>query len=111
MSPRGFRRKGNRVERELVDLHHEHGIPAERGPLSGAAGGSFSGDLLVAGKLRGEVKARRNGSGFATLERWLGENDVLYPRRDRATPLVVVPFLVWAAILDAAGLANDREAR
>jgi hypothetical protein len=33
-----------------------------------------------------EVKARKNGSGFAQLEKWLGEYQVLFLRRDRADP-------------------------
>lgn len=84
MIPRGPRRKGSRIEREIVQAHRDRGIHAERVPLSGAVGGSFTGDVVIAGRLRAEVKARRSGSGFATLERWLGENDCLFLRRDRA---------------------------
>jgi hypothetical protein len=49
--------------------------------------------------LVGEVKARGNGEGFALLERWLGDADMLFLRRDRAEPLVVVPWRVWARLL------------
>ena len=38
-------RKGKRVERELVELHRDLGIQAQRVPRSGAAGGDFAGDL------------------------------------------------------------------
>src|SRR4051812_36685046 len=34
------RTKGQRIERELVHLHLDAGIPASRVPLSGAAGGA-----------------------------------------------------------------------
>jgi Holliday junction resolvase len=34
------RDKGQRIERELVHLHLDAGIPASRVPLSGAAGGN-----------------------------------------------------------------------
>jgi hypothetical protein len=37
------------------------------------------------------VKARANGESFATLERWLGDADALFLRRDRASPIVVLP--------------------
>jgi hypothetical protein len=37
------------------------------------------------------VKARKNGSGFALLEKWLDTYDVLFLRRDRADPLVLLP--------------------
>ena len=39
-----------------------------------------------------EVKARKNGSGFTQLEKWLSEYDVLFLRRDRADPLVLLPW-------------------
>jgi hypothetical protein len=41
------------------------------------------------------VKARGNGEGFATLERWLGDNDALFLRRDRAEPVIVLPWRIW----------------
>ena len=105
MSGRAPRRKGDRVEREIVALHRELGIKAERVPLSGAAGGSFSGDVEVyaagpeAAPLVAEVKARVNGAGFVTLEKWLGENDILFLRRDRAEPIVVLPWRTWARLV------------
>ncbi len=105
MSGRAPRRKGDRIEREIVALHRELGVNAERVPLSGAAGGSFSGDVDVyahgadAAPLVTEVKARASGAGFATLERWLGDNDALVLRRDRAEPMVVLPWRTWARIV------------
>lgn len=96
------RNKGQRIERELVHLHVAAGIPAERVPLSGAAGGSFTGDLRIAGTLRAEVKARGDGSGFVTLERWLGEQDVLFLKRDRQPPLVCMPWATYLALMQAA---------
>jgi hypothetical protein len=56
------------------------GVHAERVPLSGAThyqGGGHDVDIypygLDAGALVGEVKARKDGAGFVTLKRWLGE--------------------------------------
>jgi hypothetical protein len=37
--------------------------------------------------------------GLATLERWLGENDVLFLRRNDAEPIIVLPWRVWALLL------------
>ena len=99
------RRKGSRVEREIVALHKVEGVHAERVPLSGAAGGSFSGDIEFypfgpdEAPLVGEVKARRNGEGFKTLEKWLGDNDVLFLRRDRTDPVVVLPWRTYRRLL------------
>ena len=105
MSGRKSRDKGCRVEREIVNLHRAMGVHADRVPLSGAAGGRFSGDVdvYVAGRdaapLVTEVKARKSGAGFVTLEKWLGENDALFLRRDNASPMVVLPWNVWARLI------------
>jgi Holliday junction resolvase len=57
------RTKGQRIERALVHLHQDAGIPATRMPLSGAADGEYAGDLHIL-DLRAEVKARKDGSSF-----------------------------------------------
>lgn len=92
MSGKKSRDKGNRIEREIVNIHREEGILAERVPLSGAAGGSFTGDVVIAGVWTSEVKSRSGGDGFRTIERWLADNDLLFLRRDRQKPLVVIPW-------------------
>jgi hypothetical protein len=46
-----------------------------------------------------ESKGRKNGSGFTTLERWLGEYDVLFLKRNNADPLVLLPWRMWARII------------
>lgn len=106
MSGARHRQKGDRVEREIVALHVELGIHSERIPLSGASryqgnGGDI--DVYVHGRaaapIIGEVKARKDGSGFKTLEDWLGDNDILFLKRSNATPLVVLPWETWAALL------------
>lgn len=98
------RDKGARRERELVARHVKAGIHAERVPLSGAAGGSYSGDLTVTpanwgAPLRCELKARKTGAGFIQIETWLAGNDVLFLHRDRAAPLAVVPWEVWLDLI------------
>jgi hypothetical protein len=47
----------------------------------------------------GEIKARGRGQGFATLSRWLGENDLLILRQDRAEPVIVLPWRSWLRLL------------
>jgi Holliday junction resolvase len=99
---RWSRDKGARIEREIVAAHAGLGIKGERVPLSGAAryrGNGADVDLYVFGPdaapIVCEVKARASGEGFATLERWLGDADALFLRRDRADPLVVLPWQTW----------------
>ena len=107
MAGKRHRQKGDRIEREIVKLHVDIGVEAARVPLSGAAGGRFSGDIDLypfgseAAPLVAEVKARKDGAGFVQLERWLGENDALFLRRNLADPMVVLPWATWARILKA----------
>lgn len=97
------RDKGNRVEREIVNALRENGIKAERVPLSGAAHGSFSGDLILEGDrcglLRAEVKARKDGAGFKTIESWKGDNDLLVLKSNRKNPLVVIDFDLFKSLI------------
>lgn len=106
MKPGGQRLKGSRVERELVELHLEQGIPCKRVPLSGAQAG-WEGDLLIAGTMKGEVKARRGGAGFKVLEQWLVGNDVLFLRKDRSPPFVAMTFGSYIRLLKALVMSQD----
>ena len=96
------RDKGARVEREIVQRFREIGMWAEKVPLSGAAGGSFSGDILVE-DYTVEVKARKDGTGFKLLYRWLGDNDILVCKQDRTEPLVVMTIQPLGNLLDEHG--------
>jgi len=94
------RDKGARIERELVHLHQDAGIPASRVPLSGAAGGAYSGDLRVC-DLVAEVKGRKDGNGFTMLERWLGGHHMLFLKRDRQRPMVLLPWSTYITLMHA----------
>ncbi len=91
------RSKGLRVEREIVCLHHDVGIPCEKISRSGYTGP----DLRIADEFLGEVKARKSGEGFATLERWLGEADLLFLRRDRQPPMICMSWNMYVQLLKA----------
>jgi len=100
------RQKGNRCERELVQLHRDIGVHCERYPLAGASRFRGSGhdlDVYARGRdeapLVAEVKARKNGAGFTTLERWVGEYDILFLKRNNREPMVVLPWRVWRSLL------------
>ncbi len=91
MSGRRSRSKGVRTERSIVNALRASGIMAVRVPLSGAAGGRFSGDIvlpLMGRDLSIEVKARADG--FRELYCWLNGRDVLIVKADRQEPLVVL---------------------
>jgi Holliday junction resolvase len=100
------RRKGLRVENELVALHRALGIHSERVPLSGAQRYQNNGadvDLYLYGPdeapLVAEIKARKSGAGFVQLETWLGEYDALFLKRNNADPMVCLPWRTWIALL------------
>jgi Holliday junction resolvase len=100
------RRKGDWLEREIVERHTALGIKAERYPLSGASrfrGSGHDVDIYTFGNdatpMVTEVKGRKNGAGFVTLEKWLGEYDGLFLRRNNADPLVLLPWRIWARLL------------
>ena len=104
--PRHTRRLNFAISNDLLartrDAARETDISV---PLSGTTGGRFSGDVDVyafgadSTPLVGEVKARKDGAGFAVLERWLGDNDLIFLRRDRAEPMVVLPSSTWARLV------------
>ena len=105
------RDKGLRRERAIVDIHMKCGLRAERVPLSGAVryrGNGADVDLYVRGAepVKAEVKARGDGDGFRTLERWLGGNDALFLWRDRTSPFVVLPLHVWLEIVSRSARAD-----
>ena len=94
---RTSRSKGARIEHEIVRLHHNVAIPAEKISRSGYTGP----DLRIADEFQAEVKSRGSGQGFATLDRWLGTNDLLFLRRDRQAPFVVMSWATYERLVKA----------
>jgi hypothetical protein len=93
-------------------------LKGERVPLSGQSryrGNGSDIDLYPWGSdgppLCCEVKARASGAGFTTLERWLADADVLFLRRDRGEPLVVLPWATWARLVPGMARAVRRGGR
>jgi Holliday junction resolvase len=97
------RQKGDRAERAIVHYLQDRGFAAERVPLSGSAGGSYTGDLTV--PLLGVdrvVEAKVRASGFRELYRWLETRDALVVKADRREPLVIVRLSLAAEVMRAA---------
>jgi len=86
---RGPRRKGDRVECEILAALREAGLEAKRVPLSGSAP-DYPGDLEVnlpgLGRVLVEVKARKR----VALEGWLDGRGLLIIKPDRKPPLAVL---------------------
>lgn len=99
------RDKGARVERRIVNLLKEAGIPARRVPLSGAteyAKGDVEftrrdGEFGEIPAFIAEVKARKEFPGW--LLNYLGGNDALFLVENRREPLVVLPLSTFTTLL------------
>lgn len=90
------RQKGDRFERDCVNRLRDLGIAAQRVPLSGAAGGLFSSDVIVAGR-KIECKTRKRFIG--QFLSWLEGNFALFVKEDRSETLVVMRLDDFAAFL------------
>ena len=89
------KRRGYEVEREVVKLWQGLGVPCKRVLASGAFkhwGKNLAGDVKLNGLLV-EVKRRKNGTGFASLYKWLEQDDakMLICRADAKKRLYVIP--------------------
>ena len=103
MSGNHSRRKGARVEREIVQRHTDMHILARRVPLSGASDYTHGADVDVYpwgedfGPLVAECKARK------TLPKawadWLGEADLLFLKQDRQEPMVLMPWSTYERLV------------
>jgi Holliday junction resolvase len=97
---RSPRRKGDGFEREVVMLLQQHGLAAEKVPLSGAVKtGRFDHDISV--PVRGvdrRVECKRRARAFATIDKMLGSNFALVVRDDRSRALVVMSLDQFAGL-------------
>ena len=89
------KRRGYEVEREVVKLWQGLGVPCKRILASGAFkhyGKDLAGDIRLNG-LTVEVKRRKNGTGFASLYKWLEQDNsqMLICRADAKKRLYVIP--------------------
>src|SRR5665213_442445 len=89
--PNPQRQKGDRFERDCVHALTGHGIAASRVPLSGAAGGDYSGDLRVevCGKTE-TIECKTRKRAWTDLFNWLPGNYALFIKADRTDTLVVM---------------------
>jgi len=101
--------KGIKVENKVVKMFNDLGIQARRQPYSGAKQ-DFPHDVQVnmLGGLNIEVKARSNGEGFKTMERWQGGADLLVLVADNEQPRVQMRWDVFRQMLEILRESNDR---
>jgi len=112
MKAAGSRIKGSIGEREVVKVFLAAGIKARRVPLSGAAGGYYSGDVIAGppdDELRIEVK--RRASGFKRIYDWLQDNAAVVFRGDRKEWLVCLRLEDLVAYMGGENPATQGKAR
>ena len=104
------KQKGTRVEYKIVKLLEKEGIYSRRQPMSGALFG-LPHDVVVKiphlGEMNIEVKARKGGTGFKTLARWIGSADMLMLVEDFQEPKVVMSWRTFKRFLDIAKIIKE----
>lgn len=84
--------KGTRLENLLVDTFIEHGIAAERVPLSGSIGGKYKDDVIIGSidqpLMRYECKNRENIADY--MWDWQEGVDAVVIKKNHKKPLVVI---------------------
>jgi len=84
------RDKGNRFERQIVNLALEAGKDAKRVPLSGASW--LKGDVLIDNEV---IECKKRGTGFKQIYSWIEGARYLVIGADRKEPLIVMRFSDW----------------
>lgn len=103
--PNRSRQKGDRFERECVTNLRELGVWAERVPLSGAAGGTFTDDLYVevCGQ-REQIECKTRARAWGDLVGWLKAEKhakppyCLFIKADRTPTMVVMSLETFAKL-------------
>jgi hypothetical protein len=97
---RAPRRKGMAFELEVVRLLRDHGVAAEKVPLSGAVKTSrFDHDVTVL--VRGidrKIECKRRKRSFKTIQAMLAGNFALIVRDDNSPPLVIMSIPTFAEL-------------
>lgn len=121
--PSSSKAKGSRVERELAAKLTESGFPSTRVPMSGAAsryaGAAYESDVRVSWEnadavvetLTVEVKARKNGAGFAVLEKWMGTSQILALKRNNREFDFFIPWKTMVKLLKGQLKVEIRESK
>lgn len=96
------KRKGNSLERDLVNEAREKGLEAKRVPLSGAAEG-YPGDVIVHSSWGSDycIEAKWRGDGFKQIYGWLQHKnaDALVIKADHQEPLCIIPYTKFLDLL------------
>lgn len=112
--PNKQKQKGDRFERRCVGFLRDIGCEAQRVPLSGGAGGEFSGDIKIKVPalhlpLLAECKSRAGCGGYKQIVDWLGTNDVLFLNVARDEPVVALSWRLFSVLINRLRTSVERD--
>ena len=103
------RNKGAAYEREIVNQLKEHGIEAERVPLSGAMKGNYGGDIKLGPVLGYIGECKRSKKSLSRIYKALDQDnaDFLFARDDQKDTVVIVRMETLLSLFRQMGWAKD----
>ena len=103
------RNKGAAYEREIVNQLKEHGVKAERVPLSGAMKGNYGGDIKLGPVLGYIGECKRTKKSLSRIYKALEQDnaDFLFARDDLKETVAIVRMETLLALFKQLGWANE----
>ena len=103
------RNKGATYEREIVNQLKEHGVLAERIPLSGAMKGNYSGDIKLGPVLGYIGECKRTRKKLTHIYKALEQDnaDFLFARDDQKETVAIVRMETLLALFKLLGWADE----
>ncbi len=109
MAGKHSRNKGAAYEREIVNQLKEHGIEAERVPLSGAMKGNYGGDIKLGPVLGYIGECKRTKKKLTHIYKALEQDnaDFLFARDDLKETVVIVRMETLLTLFKQLGWCNE----
>ena len=109
MGGKHSRNKGASYEREIVNQLKEHGVLAERVPLSGAMKGNYGGDIKLGPVLGYIGECKRSKKKLTHIYNALDQDnaDFLFARDDQKDTVVIVRMETLLSLFRQMGWAKD----
>ena len=108
MGGKHSRNKGASYEREIVNQLKEHGVLAERVPLSGAMKGNYGGDIKLGPVLGYIGECKRSKKSLSRIYKALEQDnaDFLFARDDLKETVAIVRMETLLALFKQLGWCN-----
>ena len=109
MGGKHSRNKGASYEREIVNQLKEHGVLAERVPLSGAMKGNYGGDIKLGPVLGYIGECKRSKKSLSRIYKALDQDnaDFLFARDDQKDTVAIVRMETLLSLFKQLGWCNE----